>query len=90
MNIKNPDTISNIAPDCRRALRDDYRKIQAAIQLPQRPSMAPRINIGETKEQWLAECERMQQERRERIAEAVAEYKRTAQLWGVPVLDEGR
>lgn len=82
--VRHPDTISGLAPDCRRVLRDDYMRILAAIQAPPRRVEVERLGRG----RWDGlvvgyDVEYVRDEGA--VGRAIAEYRRTAALWGVDV-----
>lgn len=70
-----PDAIPHLEPDCRRVLRADYTTIQVAYD-HDRHLRHP--DPRGTRTRTSAEVEGD-------IAAAVAEYRRTAALWGVEV-----
>lgn len=80
-----PDTISDLAPDCRRVLREEYQRIQIAAD-------RDRLIDPEADDERVYQFgKRRRVERRLRttseiardVAAAVAEYHRTAETWGV-------
>ncbi len=79
---RHPDTIPNLAPDCRRYLRYEYMEIQAIPKPDQSPQL---VNLGETEAECAARHREAKEEHRRKIAAAIAEYKRVAKMWGVDV-----
>jgi hypothetical protein len=91
---RHPDTIPNLAADCRRLLRDEYLRIQTLtdkpLDLDPRDTNTPRwdgngrcVGSGETQQEYDLRVAEAKEERRGRLAAAIAEYRRVAALWGV-------
>lgn len=81
-----PDTISGLAPDCRRILREEYQKIQAACQT----TAGDGIGYDNTRSvEWNSHSARSKRQeegrtrRQEAINSAIAEYRRVANLWNI-------
>lgn len=83
---RHPDTIPGLAPDCRRVLRDDYMRIQVAATEHAPHHNAPTWDgLGRAIDTHDADIREFERGRAGRVAAAVAEYRRTADLWGVEV-----
>lgn len=70
--MRHPDQIPDLAPDCRRVLRDEYQAIQVATQPVSHHKDLRGLSPAEARAKH-----------REKIAAAVTEYKRVAAMWGV-------
>lgn len=88
MMPRHPDTISGLAPDCRRVLRTAYMQIQSAMDPPLEPLRyieesddqgTPRVR-EETADERSA---RLGAEHRAGVASAIARYREIAEMWGV-------
>jgi len=73
--LTHPDAIPHLELDCRRVLRADYTAIQVAADRDRHlPYTDPRGTRTRTRAEIGTD-----------VAAAVAEYRRTAALWGVEV-----
>ena len=83
-----PDTIPDLAPDTRRELRREYLRIQSAAAAPLDVPSGADNTQPLTWHSADARAEREQAARAARsarVADAIAEYRRVAGLWGVEV-----
>lgn len=95
-----PDTIPGLAADCRRVLRADYQRIQVAMSAGAEPGPSANAPIHDAatdryltgdaarKARAAAQSQHESSDKASRshaVAAAIAEYRRTAELWGVDV-----
>jgi hypothetical protein len=78
-----PDLISDLAPDCRRVLREAYMVIQARMNPPAQTTVHD--GKGGFRQATPAEARTIQDAERGSVGDAVTEYRRIAALWGVEV-----
>lgn len=79
--VRSPDTIPDLAPDCRRVLRDEYLVVQARMLRPRQGG--PKSDREKILDAALGDEDSYAGS----VAEAIAEYRRVARLWGVDVED---
>ena len=85
MAAVHPDTIPGLSEDCRRVLRRDYQRIQVAEQMRVTRERVRNGRDAETRAQHEVALSALRTRRDRAVARAIAEYRRTAALWGVEV-----
>lgn len=80
--VKHPDSIPGLAPDCRRVLRGEYAVIVARAGSPKtRKKEVSSVSACGRYTEW----QEVDVPQEKTVAQAIAEYRRVAEMWGVEV-----